>query len=59
MIDTPEITHTPARETAVIRLTVPRSEIRNVMGPGIRELLETVAAQGVTPTGPWFTHQPS
>lgn len=42
--------------TAVIHLTVPREEVHNVMGPGLSELLATVAAQGMTPTGPWFTH---
>jgi effector-binding domain-containing protein len=26
------------------------------MGPGIRELMAAVAAQGITPTGSWFTH---
>jgi effector-binding domain-containing protein len=25
------------------------------MGPGIRELMATVAAQGIGPAGPWFT----
>jgi effector-binding domain-containing protein len=56
MLDTPHITQTEARQTAVIHLTIPRAEIRNVMGPGIRELMSVVAAQGVTPTGAWFTH---
>jgi len=26
------------------------------MGPGIAELLAAVAAQGIVPAGPWFTH---
>ena len=26
------------------------------MGPGLSELMSTVAAQGVSPAGPWFTH---
>jgi len=26
------------------------------MGPGIGELMATVAAQGIAPAGPWFTH---
>ena len=56
MLDTPHITDSPARQTAVIRLNIPRSEIRNVMGPGITELMATVAAQGIGPTGPWFSH---
>ena len=56
MIDTPWITQTEARQTAVIHLTIPREEIRNVMGPGIGELMSTVAAQGIALQGPWFTH---
>jgi effector-binding domain-containing protein len=56
MIDTPQITQSAAQLTAIIRLTVPRKEIQNVMGPGIRELMAAVGAQGVAPTGPAFTH---
>lgn len=56
MLDTPRITQTAAQFTAIIRLTVPRSEIRQVMGPGIREVMAAVAAQGIAPTGPWLTH---
>jgi effector-binding domain-containing protein len=56
MLDTPHITQTTTQLTAVIRLTIPRAEIQNVMGPGIAELMATIAAQGITPTGPWFDH---
>ena len=56
MIDTPQITHSTAQPTAFIHLTIPRDEIRNVMGPGISELMSTIAAQGIAPTGPWFNH---
>src|SRR5258705_5391933 len=56
MIDTPHITQTTAQLTAIIRLTIPRSEIGSVMGPGISELMATVKAQGIGPAGPWFTH---
>jgi effector-binding domain-containing protein len=52
----PHITHVDAQQTAVIRLTIARSEIRSVMGPGIAELMATVKAQGVGPAGPWFSH---
>ncbi len=54
MIETPEILTTLPQLTAVIHLTVPRAEIRTVMGPGISELMATVASQGIQPTGPWF-----
>ncbi len=56
MIDTPRITQAPTQLTACIHLTVPRTEIQNVMGPGLHELLAAVAQQGITPSGPWFTH---
>jgi effector-binding domain-containing protein len=56
MIDKPEITQTTAQPTAIIRFTIPRNEIQHVMGPGYQELMATVAAQGIAPTGPWFTH---
>ena len=56
MLDTPQIARTAEQLTAVTRLTVPREEIRNVMGPGIREVMAAVAAQGIAPTGPWFTY---
>jgi effector-binding domain-containing protein len=56
MLDTPRITQTADQLTALIRLTIPREEIRNVMGPGIGELMSAVAAQGIALAGPWFTH---
>ena len=56
MLDKPQIVQTAAQPTAIIRFTIPRSEIQNVMGPGYQELMATVAAQGITPTGSWFTH---
>ena len=56
MLDTPQIAQTANQLTGVIRLTIPREEIRNVMGPGIAELMAAVAAQGIAPAGPWFTH---
>jgi effector-binding domain-containing protein len=56
MIDPPQIIESPAQMTAVIRFTIPRSEIQKVMGPGIGELMATVAAQGIGPAGPWFSH---
>ena len=56
MLDKPQIVQTAAQPTAIIRFTIPRSEIQNVMGPGYQELMATVAAQGITATGSWFTH---
>jgi effector-binding domain-containing protein len=56
MIDTPAITTTAEQPTAVIHLTIPRAEIQKEMGPAHRELFSTLAAQGITPAGPWFSH---
>jgi effector-binding domain-containing protein len=56
MIDTPKIVKSAEQLTAVVHLTVPRSEIQKVMGPGLSEVQAAVAAQGIAVTGPWFTH---
>ncbi|HEX4945025.1 MAG TPA: GyrI-like domain-containing protein [Usitatibacteraceae bacterium] len=56
MIDTPQITQTTIQQAAVIRLTIPREEIRNVMGPGIGEVIDAAQAQGIGPAGPVFSH---
>ena len=56
MLDEPEIVQTVAQRTAIIRLTIPRAEIRKVMGPSIGEVMAAVAAQGMTPAGPVFSH---
>jgi effector-binding domain-containing protein len=56
VIDPTEIVQTDAQPAAVIRFTIPRAEIQSVMGPGIGELMAAVAAQGIGPTGPLFSH---
>lgn len=56
MLDTPQIIQTTARLTAIIHLTIPKNEIQSAMGPGIGELMAAIAAQGIAPAGPWFTH---
>jgi effector-binding domain-containing protein len=56
VIEEPQITAVPAQLTALIHVTIPRSEIRAVMGPGIGELMAVAGAQGIGPAGPWFTH---
>jgi effector-binding domain-containing protein len=56
MIEKPRIVQTSAQPVAIIRVTVPREQIREVMDPGRRELFDGVAAQGVAIVGPWFTH---
>lgn len=56
MIDTPGILHVEAQLAAVIRITIPRAQIREVMGPAIQEVMAAGKAQGVGPAGPWFSH---
>ena len=55
MIDKPIITQFTAQAAAVIRLTIPRSEIQRVMGPAIGEVIQTASAQGIGPVGPVFS----
>ena len=56
MIDKPKIVQTEPQPAAVIHVTVAKNKIQEVMGPGLKELRDTLAAQGIEPTGPWFTH---
>jgi effector-binding domain-containing protein len=56
MIDAPEIIDVPAQLIAVLPVTVARDKIKDVMGPGIQELMAALQSQGIAPTGPWFTH---
>lgn len=56
MLDKPEIIETHPRRAAIIRLTIPREQMKDVMGPGIGELLTTIVGQGVSPAGPIFAH---
>lgn len=55
MIEVPQVTDVAAQATAVIHMVVPAAEIRQVMGPGISEVLAAVAAQGLPHAGAWFT----
>ena len=56
MIDPPRIAQVAAQRTAVIRLTIPRDQIQQVMGPAFSELMAALAAQGIAATGAWFSH---
>jgi effector-binding domain-containing protein len=55
-LDPTQVLRTSPTLTAVIRLTVPRSQMQAVMGPAIGEVMAVVAAQGLTPSGPLFSH---
>jgi effector-binding domain-containing protein len=56
MIETPEIIDVLAQQAAVIHVTVPRAQISEVMGPAIHEVMSAIAAQGIAPAGPIFSH---
>jgi effector-binding domain-containing protein len=56
MLDTPHITQTVPQLTAVIHLTIPRDQIRHVMGPAIGEVMAALAVQGIPPAGPIFSY---
>ena len=56
MLDTPHIAQSATRLSAAIHLTIPREVIQIVVGPGLSEVMATIAAQGIKPIGPWFTH---
>jgi effector-binding domain-containing protein len=56
MIESPQIVQTSSQLSAIIPITVPRSDIMSVMGPGISEVMAAVQAQGIGPAGVWFTH---
>ena len=55
-LDNPHIAQSEAQPAAIIRLTIPREEIRHVMGPGHSEVRAVIAAQGIAAAGPWFSH---
>jgi effector-binding domain-containing protein len=56
MLAAPEIIMTNVQEAAVIRLTIPRSEMMKVFGPAVGELMAAIATQGVEPVGAVFAH---
>ena len=55
MIEQPVVTRSVEQLAACLHVTVPREEIRTVMGPGLKEVHAALAALGVKPAGPWFT----
>lgn len=56
MIDTPQIVTTKALNIAKIYAKIPTSAIRQEMGKLLQELIQSVKAQHIDITGPWFTH---
>jgi hypothetical protein len=56
MLSTPTIVQTSAEPAAIIRLTIPRSEMMKQFGPATGELFAALAAQDVQPVGAVFAH---
>lgn len=56
MLETPHIAQAEPCQAAVIHVTIPRSEIQQVMGPAIHEVISAASAQGIGPIGPVFAH---
>lgn len=56
MLSTPQIIQTRAEQAAIIRLTIPRSEMMKQFGPAVGELMAALAAQNVQPVGAIFAH---
>jgi effector-binding domain-containing protein len=56
MISPPDVIQTEAQLAAVIHITVPRSEMQNVFGPAVSELMAVLAAQGIVPLSAVFAH---
>jgi effector-binding domain-containing protein len=56
MIETPCITHSAEKTAAVIHFDIPRSEMMQVFGPAVQELLAALATQGIKPDGSVFAH---
>ena len=56
MIEAPRIVATTAQPVAMLRLLVSVAEVRKVMGPGLKKVRDTIAAQGIAVAGPWLSH---
>jgi effector-binding domain-containing protein len=56
MIDESTIIDVPEYATAVVRVSTPRSEMREAMGAARRALHAGLAEQGISPAGPMFSH---
>jgi effector-binding domain-containing protein len=54
MIHSPRVREVPSQRAAVIRLTIPRARIREVLGPARAALRTALAAQGIAPEGPTY-----
>jgi effector-binding domain-containing protein len=56
MLSPLEVVETKAQAAAVIPVSIPRSEIRQAMGPAMQELMAQISAKGFVPAGRIFSH---
>jgi effector-binding domain-containing protein len=56
MLDEPQIIQTKSLPIAAIRFTIPREEIRHVMGPAMAEVRAAVRSQHIGPAGPMLSY---
>jgi effector-binding domain-containing protein len=56
MLEAPSVISVPQQDSAVVRLNVPKADIRAVMPAAIKEVRAALAGQGIVPAGPMFTH---
>jgi len=56
MIETPTLVDAPTQLVAMVHIETLRSKMQQVMGPSFGEVMAAVKAQGIGPSGPWFTH---
>ena len=56
MLEKFEITETQPVDAAVVHVSTPRAEIQPAMESAIKELIASVAAQGIGPAGALFAH---
>lgn len=56
MIEPPVILVTEPQSYAAIHTIIPVAQIQSAMGILVSEVAAALTAQGVPPTGPWFTH---
>ncbi len=56
MLDEPQIVQTELQPAAIVHITVAREQIQAVMGPGLQEVRDALAAQRIPPAGSWYTH---
>lgn len=55
MLESPALFRTEACATAIVRVTVPRADVRPAMAAAVAELFAGLSAQGLAPAGPMYS----